>query len=103
MELSTIVFHMDSQPNFGRLRERGWYHPLGLRNEPLLDSLIKDFGDYQLQIVHHHSDRSVGVWEYAEAFIHSKPEKPFMKKGEGGGMPLEAALDLVRRLYGEVG
>jgi len=100
MELSTIVFHRDSQPNYEELKEKGWYHPLGLRNEPMLDSLIKDFGDYQIQIVHHFPTRD---FSYTEAFLHSKSEGPVMKKGEGKGMPLEAALDLVRKLYREVG
>lgn len=98
MELSTIVFHMDSQPDYEKLKEKGWYHPTGFKDEPMLDSLIKDFGDYQIQIVHHHRG-----WDYTEAFLHSKPERPVVKKGEGKGMPLEVALDLIGKLYEEVG
>ena len=98
MELSTIVFHMDSQPDFEKLKRRGWYHPLGLRDEPMLSSLMQDFGDYQIHIVHHFPSRD---FSYTEAFLHSKPEKPVMLKGEGKGMPLEIALQLVKTLYKE--
>lgn len=99
MELSTIVFHMDSQPDFEKLKKRGWYHPLGLRDEPMLEGLVKDFGDYQIMIFHHFPTSD---FSYAEAFLHSKPERPVMKKGEGKGMPLEVALALIRKLYKEV-
>ena len=98
MELSTIVFHMDSQPDFDRLKKKGWYYPLGFRDEPMLSSLVKDFDDCQIQIVHH----THGDFSYTEAFLHSKPEKSVMKKGEGKGMPSEVALDLIRKLYWEV-
>ncbi len=99
MELSTIVFHMNSQPDFGKLKERGWCHPLGLRDEPMLRSLIKDFGNYQIQIVHHFPTKE---FSYTEAFLYSKPERSAMMKGEGKGMPLEVALDLISRIYKEV-
>jgi len=102
MELSTIVFHMNSQPNYEKLKVKGWRHPLGLRKEPMLDSLIKDFGKYQIQIVHHKFGFSTKDFSYTEAFLHSRPERPFMKKGEGQGMPLEIALDLIHKVYEEI-
>jgi len=99
MELSTIVFHIDSQPNYEKLEEKGWYHPLGLRDEPMLSSLVKDFGPYQIQIVHHFPSSD---FSYTEAFLHSRPERPAMLKGEGKGMSLEIALRLVSKLYEEI-
>jgi len=97
MELSTIVFHMDSQPDYDKLKAKGWYHPLGPRNDELRDSLIKEFGDYEIQIVYYS-----GIWNYTEVFIHSKSDKLTMKKGEGQGMPREEALELIKFLYDEM-
>jgi len=98
MELSTIIFYMNSQPDFELLKERGWCHPPGLREGEILpDSLIKEFlGKYQIQIVHH-----TRVWDYTEAFLHDIPERPVMKKGEGTGMPKEIAIALIEALYKE--
>ena len=98
MELSTIVFHVDSQPDYEKLKGKNWYNPLGLREDPMLDSLIKDFGGYQIQIVHH----QFGGFSSTEAFLHPKPERSVMKKGEGKGMTLEIVLDLIRKLYKEM-
>jgi len=99
MELSTIVFHMDSQPNFEELRENGWYHPPGLREGEILEkSLIKDFGDYRIQIVQHR----LTDFQYTQAFLHAKPERSVMKKGEGKGMSRDTALHLISTLYKEI-
>lgn len=100
MELSTIVFQMDSQPDFEKLKERGWYHPLGLRDEPMLDGLVKDFDGYQIMIFHHFPSKD---FSYTEAFLHTKSERPAMKKGEGKGMPEVVALQLIVKLYEEIG
>ena len=99
MELSTIVFHLESQPDFEKLKKKGWYHPLGIRDEPIGNGLAKDFNDYQIMIFHHEHTLT---WNYTEAFIHSKPEKPVMKKGEGKGMDRITALQLVNKLYEEI-
>lgn len=98
MELSTVTFHMDSQPNFDKLKTGGWYHPLGLSDEELKDSLVKEFGDYEIQVVHTAS----GIWVHTEAYIHARADKLVMKKGEGQGMLREVALRLIGFLYDEM-
>ena len=99
MELSTVVFHIGSQPDFEKLSEKGWIHPKGIREEIIPSMLVKDFGDYQISIVHHFPTRD---FSYTEAFIHSRPDRPAMGKGEGKGMSLEVASDLIKELYKEV-
>lgn len=111
MYLSTMTFHLSTPPNFDRLKQRGWVHPLGIRDEPLTSSLIKTFERYaygqrgeeawrvwQIQIVRHRSPH----WDYAEAYIHDIPERTVMKKGEGEGMDCLTAVWLVRKLYEEL-
>jgi len=99
LDLSTIVFHMDSQPDFNRLKAKGWYHPLGLGNEELQGSLTKEFGGYEISVVHHHFR---DTFSYTEAFLYYKRGKPVIKKGEGKGMSREAALKLINFLYDEM-
>lgn len=39
LQLSSIIFHKDSQPDFDKLRAKGREHPLGLRDE-VMERLI---------------------------------------------------------------
>lgn len=99
MELTTIVFHMESQPDFEKLKKKGWKHPLGLQDKPMEDGLVKGFGEYEIIMFHHaHSP----TFNYTEAFIDHKHEKPVMLKGEGKGMDRITALQLVNKLYEEI-
>lgn len=105
MELSTIVFHMNSQPDFDELKRKGWRYPEGLRGEEVTHSLVKDFKDaktgviYQIQVVRHQSDR----WKYTEAFVHDRREEAAVLKGQGIGMPKDVAISLISKLYDEFG
>ena len=98
MELSVVEFSMNSQPNFGELKRKGWIHPMGWNGEKLWDSLVKEFGDFDVQIVRH----STGDWNWTDAYIHSRSDRSIMKEGEGKGMSREEAIGLVDSLYKDV-
>jgi len=76
MQLSSLVFHLESVPDFNKLIVKGWIHPLGLRDEELKDSLVKTFGQYQLQIINH----KVRDWKWTEAYIYIPRVTKYRKK-----------------------
>lgn len=98
MELSSLVFWCESLPDFELLKKRGWVHPKGLQGEDLTKSLVKTFGDYEIQIMQSF-DTS---WKFCEAYVHPKSEKLVMKKGEGKGMTREVVVDLIEKMYAEL-
>ena len=103
MQLSSLVFHLESVPDFNKLIVKGWIHPLGLRDEELKDSLVKTFGQYQLQIINH----KVRDWKWTEAYIYIyiyiySPSNKIQKKSEGKGMSLETVLEMIVNLYEEL-
>ena len=96
--LTTFVFALNKRPDFSTLKERGWTHPVGIRDEVLENSLVKDFGEFQIQIVRHK-----GRWDHTEAYIHERiPFTTIQKKGEGKEMTKEAAISLISSLYDEL-
>jgi len=94
--ISSIVLYGDSQPDFDNLRAKGWEHPLGLRDEWLENSLVKQSGDLRFQIVRHEfgSIRKAN-WEiYTEIYVHhvSNDENKPILKGHGTPFTTEDIL-----------
>ncbi len=75
LKISTVVLYGDSQPDFTRLKARGWVNPLGLHDEPLGQSLTKSYGSLQFQVVQHgHKSPRAVFRTYTEIYLHHASE-----------------------------
>ena len=86
IKISSIVLYGDSQPDFDKLLAKGWEHPLGIHNESMERSLVKEFGSLKFQIVRHdHVIRRAQYPTYTEIYVHSTfdGENMVLLKGEG--------------------
>lgn len=91
IQLSSAVLYGDSQPDFSILLSKGWGHPLGLGDEPLLGSLIKTFGRLRFQIVRHEYHSLKAKWPtYTEIYVHDTAEED-MTTLKGHNTPFSTA------------
>jgi hypothetical protein len=97
--LSSVVLYRDSQPDFDKLLAKGWKHPLGIRDEPLERSLVKEFNGLCFQIVRHEFQHTATKYQtYTEVYVHSASDdedKPTLK---GDGTPF-SVFDLCSAIY----
>lgn len=90
--ISSIVLYGLTQPDFEKLKDKGWINPLGLRDEPLEKSLTKTFCELEFHICKHNFIHSKCNGEtYTEIFL-SHPSMEYNKpllKGDGTPFTME--------------
>ncbi len=89
LAINSISVAHDHQPDFDKLKEKGWTHPPDLREQPMLNCLAKEHGDLRVLIVQHEfRNRNHADEGYTEIFVHTKrdegDENKVLLKGFGG-------------------
>jgi hypothetical protein len=107
IRLSSVVLDGRDQPDFEKLKARGWVNPLGIRDEPLEHSLSKTFRGLVVHLHQHNfgGHQPTRYPTYTEIGVYSEHDDMFHKptlKGEGSPFSFYDLLGLVSWLEEEL-
>ena len=90
----TLVFAKDHKPDFETLKARGWENPLGIRDEPLEECLVKNVNGMRCFFVCHPMLR--GDDHIMQLHISDEDTPEISRKGEGVAFNLDRLLETIR-------
>lgn len=95
LQLSSVVLYYNDQPDFARLRERGW-EQLAFEGSPLPNSMTKTFEGLMVQVVQREfgpTHRDAPSRTYTEVYIHGAGgQSRILLKGDGAPIKLNYTL-----------